>query len=189
MDYFIDHRDIFIKGKKVYLKALTRDDVLHSNWYGWFNDEDLTATLQKHYLPNTKEIQLNYLDAIHTALNKMQLGICDIENKKLVGVISLNDIDFINSKAEISVVIGEKEGRNIAFFIEACQLVLKHAFFTLNLNRIYGGSISKELVLLMCRVLGFTQEGIGRSEVYKNGIYMDIHKYAILREEFKLKTN
>ena len=43
-----DKRNIFINGKNVYLKVLTKDDVIKSGWYGWFNDELTCETLQKH---------------------------------------------------------------------------------------------------------------------------------------------
>lgn len=56
----IDPRDIFLKGKHVILKVLTREDVMSSGWYGWFNDEELCKTLQKHYFPTTRESQVAF---------------------------------------------------------------------------------------------------------------------------------
>ena len=47
MSQEIDSRDIFLKGKHVFLKALTREDAITSDWYGWFNDEELCNTLQR----------------------------------------------------------------------------------------------------------------------------------------------
>lgn len=184
----IDHRDIFLKGNKIYLKVLTRDDVLNSNWYGWFNDQELCKTLQKHYYPNSLEIQMEFWEkSIKNSDTKIQLGICKIDDSKILGIISLNNIDMINRRAEMSVVIGEEEGRSVGIFIEACKLLFSHAFFTLNLNRIYGGSISKELVTLMSRTLGCMQEGVARQDIYKNGKYNDAYLYGLLREEFVAK--
>lgn len=181
----IDPRDIFLKGKHVYLVALTRDQVASSNWYGWFNDEELCKTLQQHYFPNTLDLQLEFYEKnIANSGSKLQLGICKIDDPKLLGIISLNNIDFINRKTEISAVIGEVEGRNINIFREACMLICDHAFNSLNMNKIYGGSISKELVDLMCRFLKGKREGIARSDIFKHGKYHDAHLYGILREEF-----
>jgi ribosomal-protein-alanine N-acetyltransferase len=185
----IDPRDIFLKGEKVVLKVLTKEDATESNWYGWFNDEAICKTLQKHYFPNTREAQLAFYEKNINTNNKIQLGICKPESSNIIGIISLNNIDFINRKAEISAVIGESAGRNINLFIESCNLIINHAFSSLNLNRIYGGSISKELVTLMCRTLGCKEEGIGRSEIYKKGVYHDSYRYGILRDEFQFKSN
>jgi RimJ/RimL family protein N-acetyltransferase len=184
----IDHRDIFLKGKNIYLKVLTKDDVLNSNWYGWFNDEELCKTLQKHYYPNTIEMQYDFWEKnILNSQTKIQLGICKIDNSKILGIVSLNNIDLINRRAEMSAVIGEQEGRGVNLFIEACKLLFSHAFFTLNLNRIYGGSISKELVTLLCRTLGCKEEGVARQDIYKNGKYNNSYLYGLLREDFENK--
>lgn len=185
----IDQRDIFLKGKKILLKVLSKDDVLNSNWYGWFNDEELCKTLQKHYYPNSVEMQLEFWErSILNSQTKIQLGICKIGDTKILGIISLNNIDMINRRAEMSVLIGEEEGRAVGLFIEACQLLFSHAFYSLNLNRIYGGSISKVLVTLMCRTLGCKEEGVARQDIYKNGKYNDAYLYGLLREEFVIKS-
>ena len=184
----IDPRDVFLKGKITLLKVLTKKDVLDSNWYGWFNDEELCKTLQKHYYPNSVELQLEFWEKnIYNSDTKIQLGICKIDDPKILGIISLNNIDMINRKAEMSVVIAEPEGRGISVFIEACKLLFNHAFSALNLNRIYGGSISKELVSLMCRTLGCQEEGILRQDIYKNGKYNNAYLYGLLRDEFVFK--
>lgn len=181
----LDPRDVFLQGKHVILKVLTRDDAVHSNWFGWFNDEELCQTLQKHYFPTTMESQIEFWEReVKGASNKIQLGICKVGGGPIIGVISLNHIDFINRKAELSIIIGDRKSHNITIFIESCKLLLNHAFYSLNLNRIYGGSISRELVQLMCRMLKCKDEGVSRQEIFKNGQYHDAFRYSVLREEF-----
>ena len=181
----IDPRDIFLKGKEVVLKVITREDVISSNWYGWFNDDDLCKTLQKHYFPSTVESQLIYWEKnILNATNRIQLGICRVESGSIIGVISLSNIDLINRRAEISIVIGDREAHNVKIFTEACWLMFSHGFYSLNLNRIYGGSISKDLVLMMCRYFNCQEEGVRRQEIYKNGQYFDAYCYGLLSNEF-----
>ncbi|MBN8703041.1 MAG: GNAT family N-acetyltransferase [Bacteroidetes bacterium] len=188
MQEVIDPRDIFIKGKSVVLKALTKSDVENSNWYGWFNDEELSKTLQKHYFPNSLESQLDFWEKnILNSRDKLQLGICRTDSSNLLGVVSLNNIDFINRKCEYAIVVGEKSGQNINIFLETTNLIFNHAFNTLNMNRIYGGGISKELVSLMCRSLGCKEEGVSRQEIFKNGEYHDAYRYGILKSEFVFK--
>ena len=185
MTQMIDTRDIFLKGKHVILKVLTRDDVLSSGWYGWFNDEELCKTLQKHYFPTTMESQIAFWEQnIRNASDRIQLGICRAEGGPVVGIISLTHIDFINRKAEMSIVIGELTAQNMSIFVDSCKLLFNHAFFTLNLNRIYGGSISEGLVTLLCRILKCKHEGVSRQEIYKHGQYHDTYRYAVLREDF-----
>jgi RimJ/RimL family protein N-acetyltransferase len=112
------------------------------------------------------------------------LGICRPEGGPIVGIISLSSIDFINRSAEMSIVIGDRSAQNVSIFIDSCRLLFNHAFYTLNMNRIYGGSVSKELVALQCRMLNCKNEGVSRQHVYKHGKYHDVYRYAILREDF-----
>jgi ribosomal-protein-alanine N-acetyltransferase len=185
MTQMIDTRDIFLRGKHVILKVLTRDDVLCSGWYGWFNDEELCKTLQKHYFPTTIESQIAFWEQkIQSPSDLLQLGICRVEGGPIVGIISLSNIDFINRNAEMSIVIGDRSAQNISIFVDSCKLLFNHAFYTLNMNRIFGGSISEELVTLLCRMLHCKNEGVSRQQVYKNGQYYDAYRYAVLREDF-----
>ena len=185
----LDQRDIFLKGKHVILKVLNRQDCIESGWYGWFNDEELCATLQKHYFPTALDAQIVFWEeSILNAQDKIQLGICSLDGGPIVGIASLSHIDLINRKAEFSIVIGERASKNIIMFHEAAKLLFTHGFNSLNLNRIYGGSISRDLVLLICRLLNCKEEGVLRQEVFKNGAYRDVYRYAVLRDEFIPQT-
>ena len=179
----LDPRDVFISGNKVILKSLNEDDILYSNWYGWFNDEKVCSTLQKHYFPNSIELQKNFLNSI-SSQNTLILGVCDINYNEIIGVVSLSSINYINSSAEFSCIIAREEDRNVSVFIEALKLILKHAFLSLNLNKVYGGSISKSLVKIIVKMSNGETEGISRQDMFKNGEYHDIYNFSILREEF-----
>ncbi|UCC95302.1 MAG: GNAT family N-acetyltransferase [Candidatus Omnitrophota bacterium] len=181
--------DVFLKGELVDLVTVTEEMIDNSNWYSWFNDEEVTQNTQHHYFPNTRKKQLQfYKDEIENNKTRLQLGIVDKKNKILVGMITLNLIDYLNQKCEIAGFIGEKKYQNVSYFIEACKLIIKHAFDNLNMNRIYGSTMKKEISQLFCRALGFKEEGIKRSDVYKNGKYYDVYLVGLLREEFYAKT-
>lgn len=182
----INKNDIFLKGTHVILKVLTEDDVHNSNWYGWFNDEETTRFMQKHYYPNTEELELEFLkESISTSKTKLQLGICDVKGGPIVGVVGLNDIDYMNQKAEVSMIIGEARYQKVKYMVEAFRLIMNHAFNNLNLHRIYGGSIVNEWAELLCRTLGFKREGVLRQDVFKNGKYNDVYLIGVLKEEFE----
>ena len=178
--------DIFIKGENIDLVVLTSEIVEQTNWYNWFNDEENTKHMQQHYFPNSREKQLKYFrDEIEGNNKKIQLGIVKQSNNLFCGVISLSNINYLNRNCEIGLIIGEAEARKLKYFIEAVKLISKHAFDTLNLNRIYSGTISKEIDELFCRVLGFKHEGVLRQAVFKNGAYHDIYQHALLKENQK----
>jgi RimJ/RimL family protein N-acetyltransferase len=186
MSNIVNKNDIFLRGEHVILKALNENDVLNTNWYGWFNDEDTTQFMQKHYFPNTLEKQMTFLENLNKDDTKLQLGICDIKNGVMFGVISLQQIDFINRKAETAMIIGEANYRKLIYSTEAIELIIKHAFEVLNLIRIYGGTTIYEWAEALCRFLGFKREGILRQDVFKNGAYHDVYLIGLLKEELIL---
>ena len=89
--------DVFIKGELIDLVVLTEEIIEKTNWYNWFNDEENTKDMQKHYFPNTKEIQLKFFkNEIENSNTKIQLGILHKKDQIMVGTLSLNNIDFMN---------------------------------------------------------------------------------------------
>jgi RimJ/RimL family protein N-acetyltransferase len=164
---------------------LNAEIVEESNWYNWFNDEHLTKYMQKHYYPNTKDLQLDYFrKSIENNSKRVQCGIYHKADKMLIGTVSLNSIDFINRNCELSIIIGDRKSQNLNALVDAHKLMLRHAFDTLNLNRVYGGSVIKEINMLFCRALGYTNEGVSKNHVYKNGKYLDLYRFAILSDQY-----
>ena len=176
--------DIFIKGDVVNLVVLTSEIVEKTNWYKWFNDEENTKHMQKHYYPNSKELQLKYFkEEIEGSDKKLQLGIYHKKDKYLIGTISLNNINFQHRKCEISGFIGEKKYQTLKPFLEANKLLIKHAFEQLNMNRIYGGALNKDVSDFFVRMLNFETEGVLIDDVYKNGKYHDVYLIGLLKAD------
>jgi len=65
------------------------------------------------------------------------------------------------------------------------MLIVQYGFQRLNLHRIYCGTIqgNKGMMKLAAK-LKMKEEGKRREAIYKNGSYLDIHEYGILRSEF-----
>lgn len=187
MKYYNDRKqDVFLSGKYVNLCSLTEDDVLSSSWYDWFNDELTCQTLQKHYFPNTRQQQMAFYKQMISDTNKLQLGITDKDKAKLIGVVSLNNIDTINRNAEFSIVIGDSKYRRKKYSSEALKLIFEHGFFALNLHKIYGGSLEmlKPWVDFLKKKFGFVDEGKWIEHVYKNGKYIDCYRIGLLKNDF-----
>jgi [ribosomal protein S5]-alanine N-acetyltransferase len=173
--------DIFLKGENIDLVVLTSKIIEQTNWYNWFNDEENTKYMQKHYFPNSREKQLKFFrDEIEGNNKKIQLGIYHKEDKILIGAISLNNINFQHRKCEISGFIGEKKYQTLKPFLESNKLLIKHAFEQLNMNRIYGGALNEDVSDFFVRFLNFKKEGVLIRDVYKNGKYHNLYLIALL---------
>ena len=182
--------DVFIKGELIDLVVLTEEIIEKTNWYNWFNDEENTKHMQKHYFSNTKVMQLEFLRNVIENNTKLQLGVVQKDENYFCGVVSLNDIDYINSNADISLVIGEKKYHNLQIAYEAVKLIIDHAFFTLNLHKIHAGYIEtlEPWGLFLKRTFGFIEEGVQNEQVFKNGEYLNVINLGLIVNQYKNST-
>ena len=166
------------------------EDVYTSNWASWFDDEETTFYMQQHYYPNSKEKQLAFFESeIKNNANKCQLGICPKGETTPIGMVSLQDIDHLNRKAEFSIIIGEKQQRRKQLSEEAMALILTHGFDSLNLRKIYSGTLIKAWADSLCEKLGFVSQGVLQEDVFKHGRYWDVHLIAIFDEVFRKNSS
>ena len=181
----MSNSNIFLAGDCCDLVVLSEDLAKNSSWFTWFNDAESTRETEHHRFPNTISDQVRFFQ--HQVVgnsSNLILGIAEKSEGSLVGVISLSEINPIDRKAKITIMIGEAEFRNASVATEAHQMIIAHAFNELNLNRIYGASMTKEWAEFLCRAIGFKMEGLLRQEIYKRGRYHDVYQFAILRDHF-----
>ena len=93
----------------------------------------------------------------------------------------------MNRKCEISGFIGEKKYQTLKPFVEANKLLIKHAFEHLNMNRIYGGSLNKDVADLFVRLLHFDEEGVLKEDVFKNNKYNNVYLIGLSEKKYNSK--
>jgi RimJ/RimL family protein N-acetyltransferase len=170
----IDKRLIFYSTDHIYLKALSQEDLDESQWVAWFNDDERCRFTQHHYYPVNKETQRAYLDGAYSN-DKIQLGIVDREkDDQICGIISLNNINYINRNAEFSASIDLKLTKGKPhIYLEAVSLILMHGFQELGLKKIYGGTFNPNVVTTLERIFNFQMEGTLKNHIFKNGCFHD----------------
>jgi RimJ/RimL family protein N-acetyltransferase len=105
---------------------------------------------------------------------------------KLIGNIGIMHLDWLNRKADIGVMIGEKEYWSKGYGTEAINLLLRYMFEELNLERI--GLYCDEENLRAQRSYqkcGFRVEGKLRHYLFKNGQFIDDIMMSILRSDWE----
>ena len=175
------------RGKYVYLRLLEPEDYV--NTYRWRNDLAMQSSIGGPVRFISKEMERNWAQKVSLDnTNNLYLAICLIENDKMIGWYSINDIDYRNRKCFCGgVVIGEKEYQDGMAYKEAGSLAFRYIIDELNMNRITGACL-KEHVLsrAMMEASYWELEGVARESVFKNGEYHDICHYAILRSDYFL---
>lgn len=105
-----------------------------------------------------------------------------------VGTISLYGINQLHRRAEYGHFVIEHAERGKGYGHAALELVLCHAFDTLNLNRIYADiQYHNQAGLAVARSCGFHPEGIFWEHVCEEDIFRDVVRMAILRDEWYIR--
>lgn len=179
----------FLVGERIYLRTLELND-LNGNYINWLNDPEVTKQNSHHVFPYAKSDLENYINNAYAAKDKLPLAIIDKENDFHFGNISLVNIDYINRRSDWGLVLGDFQYWNKGYAKEASFLILKHAFDSLNLERIYSGTTVENIGgQKLMEAMGMVKEGVRRNHIYKNSKYLDIIEYGVLRDEFYKKFN
>ena len=130
--------DVFLHGELVDLGIPTREFVNYSNWYKWFNDENLVKYLEQGVYPNTKSKQIEFFESL--AEDRLVLIMLD-KQRIPVGIISLSFINHNKKSCDIALVVSNDGDRKLMPFIslEAMALLTSHAFTKLGMQRIGAG--------------------------------------------------
>ena len=116
--------------------------------------------------------------------NELRLGVRLRADHRLIGGVGLHP-DPLHNRAELGYWIGVPFWGN-GYATEAAAAVVKYGFEELHFNRIFAahfrGNIASGRVL---QKVGMRYEGQMRQAVVKWGQYIDLERYAILREDYE----
>jgi RimJ/RimL family protein N-acetyltransferase len=174
----------FLRGSTVYLRPLAPGDV-DGGYLEWFNDPEVCSGNQHHRAPFTRAEAETYISGVQRFDHEFVLAIVRTDNERHIGNIALKALHRVNRTAELAIVIGDRESWGRGYSKEASRLLLDHAFFELNLNRVYCGTFeSNQPMRRLATYLGMKEEGCRRAHVFKAGRYHSMVEYGVLREEY-----
>ena len=152
----------------------------------WRNDSRLISMLGAQYRYINQTVDRNWFDGyMKNRSSQVRCAIVADECDEIMGMVSLTSIDHLNQSAEFHIMIGDSanQGKGIGTF--AVKEMLKHAFNNLNLQRVeltvLDSNIRAQHLYEKC---GFVKEGTLRKYAYKNGEFVDMHMYSILKNEY-----
>ncbi len=147
----------FIVGERIYLRPLepAQDNHLYSTW---MNDEEIRRYFSIYPTSDTRgkeRLELLYKDGKHIIF-----GVALNEDNRLIGLVGLKDINYINQSAEFYVIIGDRSG-----------------WGKQDMEDNIGGWRADEKA-------GFTYEGTLREVILRFGKYNNVKVYSLLRSEY-----
>ena len=178
----------FIEGDRIDLVAT------NSNWANlickWTNNPKVRHYSRNIWPRTLEEVKKRYENTPdrHTR-NNANFIIYHKQVERPIGIVGLDEINWVNRDANLFALIGEPEhwGKGIAG--EACALVIKYGFTELNLHKIHAGIFSpNKRSLRAAEKLGFKKEAITKEDIYIDGQYHDEHRFGLFKRDW-LKSN
>ena len=107
----------------------------------------------------------------------------DVEGK-IVGTAIISSIDMKNRTANMNIkLLKSARGKGIA--THTMGLIIHYCFEELNLHCLTASVIERNVdSIKLWEKLGFTQDGVLRDRVYKNGQYHNEIAFSLLKKEF-----
>lgn len=166
------------------LRELERKDLAIIN--SWRNDPELIQFLGATYRYINPDVDDRWFDGYMANRNStVRCAVVSEDSDDILCLATLADINHLNQSAVFHIMIGEQgnQGKGIGTF--AVTNMLHHAFYNLNLHRVELDVLtSNERAIHLYEKVGFQREGLKRQVVYKNGKFVDMYCYAILKDEF-----
>ena len=171
---------VFLAGDRVELRTIERDDLEFLR--DAINDPAVRKNLTVRW-PINLEQEEDWFEEQVTSDEHLNLLIKGEDGPS--GTIGLGPIDDSSGVAELGIWIREADWEQ-GYGTEASELLLTHAFNELRLHRIEarvfeGNEASRNL----WETLGFDHEAVHREAIYLHGEYLDVHRYAMLEQEWE----
>ena len=174
-----------IIGEGIRFRAIDQNDL--PRFVRWFNDPEVLRGVSM-FLPMAMWEEEQWFKALSErpqAERPMAIEILSGDEWVHIGNLGLFDIDGRTRSAEVGISIGEKVYWDQGYGTLAMQLLLKHGFNTLNLNRIALRVFANNPRAIRCyEKVGFVHEGRLRQAHFHEGEYVDILWMSILRHEW-----
>jgi diamine N-acetyltransferase len=169
----------------VYLRAAERDDI--PLFVAWFNDWRTSRTLALK-APMSRAAEEAWFETMLADQGKggYLFVSCLLEDDRPVGNCGLFDLDLRNGSAGLGITIGRPEDRGRGLGTDALRALLGFAFGHLRLERVWLDVYDvNEGARRVYERVGFVHEGTLRRATYREGRFLDIHRMAILVDEWR----
>ncbi|MFP4382037.1 MAG: GNAT family N-acetyltransferase [Candidatus Sumerlaeia bacterium] len=144
---------------------------------------ETTLNIPHPYLDGMAEQWINRHRENWEKGEQLTLAVERREDRRLLGAVGMV-ISPANERAEMGYWIGVEFWRQ-GYCTEAAAELLRYGFEELQLNRIYAEHLGNNPASgRVMQKIGMTREGLFRQHVKKWEHFVDIIRYAILREEY-----
>lgn len=169
-------------GDRIYLSPRNSEDV--EIFTEWLNDFETTDYVGRSGILTSLESERKYLDENNSP--EATFVIVTLDEDKMIGTVSLENVDWLNRTATLGIFIGDKNYRSKGYGAEAIKLILEYGFKYMNLYNIKLDLMEFNSRALKCyEKCGFKEYGRRRKCKFIDGKYYDSIAMDILADEFE----
>ncbi|HSV85375.1 MAG TPA: GNAT family protein [Levilinea sp.] len=178
-----------IIGDGIRLRAIERSDL--ARFVAWLNDPEVREGLAI-YQPLSQAQEENWYENTLKQPVQEQPLVIEIESPQgwtAIGNVGLTNLDWQNRSAEVGIFIGDKQYWNQGYGRKAMEILLVHAFSTMNLHRIFLRVFeTNPRAIHSYEKAGFQHEGRMRAAHFQNGQYIDVLLMSALQPEWNVRN-
>jgi len=172
----------FLESARIRLREVRPSDA-DDRYYQWMNDPEVTSFLESRFYPVSVESLQQYVTDRQKDRDSVFLAIVDKSQDLHIGNVKLGPVEWIHRRAEIGILVGEKDLWGKGYATETIQLVVDYAFHVLGLHKVTAGCYANNLGSQRAfEKAGFKVEGNRRSHLLWNGQYVDLVLLGIINE-------
>ena len=177
-----DCQRVELKTDRFVLRTLEPEDA-SERYLGWLNDPEVTRYLQARFTDYSIDLLRQYIVS-HDNVTRFLFGIFTQDGLH-IGNYSFR-VNKLHEKANIGVMVGDKEYWGKGVIIESRTAILDFAFDVLGLFKIKGAALSNNRAAVFnYQRQGWAREGIRKGEFVCDGVRVDCIEFAMYRDLWK----
>jgi len=179
-----DRPEPMIESGSVFLRPAEREDL--PLFVRWLADARTTRTLAIRS-PLGLALEEGWFERLlgQHGREMWHFVICRKADSRPVGALDLHDIQLVNGSASLGILIGDPADTNQGYGSDGLRALLGFGFGELRLERIWLDVYDyNERARRVYERVGFVHEGTLRHALWRDGAFRDVHRMAILREEW-----
>ena len=176
-----------MEGKLVRLRGYEKFDL--DAVMKWVKDEEITDLLGGDLLiyPVSSLGEEKFIESAALPSDKKKTFVIEtLTDRRYIGSIGFNVINWTNRSAEVGIVISEKPLWGKGYGTDAMRVMMRLAFDKMNLRRLWLYVFDyNPRAIASYEKCGFKREGVLRQEHFARGKYHDSIVMGILESEYR----
>lgn len=173
-----------LKGSKVTLRAISRDDLARLCQFNNDLEVELAGGGDPPLPQSLERLQADF-DQQAARGGRDGTSFAIEADGKVIGQCGLFQFDTVARTCALGIAIGDKAYWGRGYGREAVRLLVEYAFQHHNLHKVYlTVNGNNERAIRSYRACGFVEEGRLRQHAWNSGAYIDLVYMGILRDEW-----